>query len=103
MAGAPGKRYSLPNAEIMIHQPSGGFQGQATDIEIHAKEIIKTRARLNEIYAKHTGTPLDKIEAGMERDNFMEPEEALEFGLIDEVVTQRPEVPGDDDTAKSGK
>ena len=98
MAGSPGKRYSLPNAKIMIHQPSGGFQGQATDIEIHAKEIIKTRSRLNEIYAKHTGMALDKIEQGMERDNFMEPEEALKFGLIDEVVTERPDVGGEEET-----
>ena len=89
-AGAEGKRYSLPNSKIMIHQPSGGFQGQATDIEIHAKEILSTRARLNEIYVKHTGQKLDKIEKAMERDNFMTPEEALSFGLIDEVVEKRP-------------
>ena len=89
-AGAKGKRYSLPNSKIMIHQPSGGFQGQATDIEIHAKEILSTRSRLNEIYVKHTGQKLDKIEKAMERDNFMSPEEALSFGLIDEVVEKRP-------------
>jgi len=89
-AGAKGKRYSLPNSKIMIHQPSGGFQGQATDIEIHAKEILSTRSRLNEIYVKHTGQKLDKIEKAMERDNFMTPEEALSFGLIDEVVENRP-------------
>ena len=89
-AGAKGKRYSLPNSKIMIHQPSGGFQGQATDIEIHAKEILSTRSRLNEIYVKHTGQKLDKIEKAMERDNFMNPEEALSFGLIDEVVEKRP-------------
>ena len=89
-AGAKGKRYSLPNSKIMIHQPSGGFQGQATDIEIHAKEILSTRSRLNEIYVKHTGQKLDKIEKAMERDNFMTPEEALSFGLIDEVVEKRP-------------
>ncbi len=89
-AGAKGKRYSLPNSKIMIHQPSGGFQGQATDIEIHAKEILLTRSRLNEIYVKHTGQKLDKIEKAMERDNFMTPEEALSFGLIDEVVEKRP-------------
>jgi len=89
-AGAKGKRYSLPNSKIMIHQPSGGFQGQATDIEIHAKEILATRSRLNEIYVKHTGQKLDKIEKAMERDNFMTPEEALSFGLIDEVVEKRP-------------
>ena len=89
-AGAKGKRYSLPNSKIMIHQPSGGFQGQATDIEIHAKEILSTRSRLNAIYVKHTGQKLDKIEKAMERDNFMTPEEALSFGLIDEVVEKRP-------------
>ena len=89
MAGAKGKRYALPNAKVMIHQPSGGFQGQATDIEIHAKEIIKTRSRLNDLYAQHCGQPIEKIEAGMERDNFMTPEEALKFGLIDEVVSHR--------------
>ena len=89
-AGAKGKRYSLPNSKVMIHQPSGGFQGQATDIEIHAKEILSTRSRLNEIYVKHTGQKLDKIEKAMERDNFMTPEEALLFGLIDEVVENRP-------------
>ena len=89
-AGAKGKRYSLPNSKIMIHQPSGGFQDQATDIEIHAKEILSTRSRLNEIYVKHTGQKLDKIEKAMERDNFMTPEEALSFGLIDEVVEKRP-------------
>ena len=89
-AGAKGKRYSLPNSKIMIHQPSGGFQGQATDVEIHAKEILSTRSRLNEIYVKHTGQKLDKIEKAMERDNFMTPEEALSFGLIDEVVEKRP-------------
>ena len=75
-AGANGKRYSLPNSKIMIHQPSGGFQGQATDIEIHAKEILSTRARLNEIYVKHTGQKITKIETAMERDNFLTPEEA---------------------------
>ena len=89
-AGAKGKRYSLPNSKIMIHQPSGGFQGQATDIEIHAKEILSTRSRLNEIYVKHTGQKLDNIEKAMERDNFMTPDEALSFGLIDEVVEKRP-------------
>ncbi|WP_343562943.1 ATP-dependent Clp endopeptidase proteolytic subunit ClpP [Kiloniella sp. b19] len=90
MAGAAGKRFALPNSKVMIHQPSGGFQGQATDIEIHAKEIIKTRTRLNELYVHHTGQSMETIEAGMERDNFMTPEEAKAFGLIDEVVSQRP-------------
>jgi ATP-dependent Clp protease protease subunit len=89
-AGAKGKRYSLPHSKVMIHQPSGGFQGQATDIEIHAKEILSTRARLNGMYVKHTGQKLNKIETAMERDNFMTPEEAKAFGLIDEVVNKRP-------------
>jgi len=90
MAGAPGKRFALPNAKVMVHQPSGGFQGQATDIEIHAREILKTRARLNELYAQHTGQPLSAIEDAMERDRFLSPEEAKEFGLIDKVVEKRP-------------
>lgn len=99
-AGAKGKRYCLPHAKVMIHQPSGGFQGQATDIEIHAREILATRARLNEIYVKHTGRKLDEIETAMERDNFMVPEDAKKFGLIDEVVYKRP-VDGKDDSGKS--
>jgi len=89
MAGAGGKRYALPNAKIMIHQPSGGFQGQATDIEIHAREIINTRARLNEIYVAHTGQELAAIEAGMERDNFMSADEAKDYGIIDHVIQSR--------------
>jgi ATP-dependent Clp protease protease subunit len=89
-AGAKGKRFSLPHSNIMIHQPSGGFQGQATDIEIHAKEILKTRDRLNRIYVKHTGQELKTIEDAMERDRFMTPEEAKAFGLVDEVLAQRP-------------
>lgn len=89
-AGAPGKRYSLPNARIMIHQPSGGAQGQATDIEIQAREILALRARLNNIYVHHTGQGLDVIERAMERDKYMTAAEAKEFGLIDEVVTSRP-------------
>jgi ATP-dependent Clp protease protease subunit len=96
-AGRKGKRFSLPNSNIMIHQPSGGFQGQASDIEIHAKEILKTRDRLNKIYQKHTGQELSKIENAMDRDRFMTPEEAKDFGLIDEVVTERPR-PADDDS-----
>ncbi|MDA1309239.1 MAG: ATP-dependent Clp endopeptidase proteolytic subunit ClpP [Proteobacteria bacterium] len=99
-AGAKGKRYSLPNSKIMIHQPSGGYQGQATDIEIHAKEILATRARLNEVYVKHTGQPLEKIEAAMDRDNFLTPTDALAFGLIDEVVEKRPVEVGDEGAAK---
>jgi len=89
MAGAKGKRFSLPNARVMIHQPSGGAQGQATDIEIHAREILKTRAQLNKIYAERTGQPLEKIQADMERDFFMDPEEAKNYGLIDQVVNRR--------------
>jgi ATP-dependent Clp protease protease subunit len=96
-AGRKGKRFSLPNSNIMIHQPSGGFQGQATDIEIHAKEILKTRDRLNRIYVKHTNQDLAKIELAMERDRFMTPEEAKEFGLIDEVVSERPR-PSDEES-----
>ena len=87
--GAAGKRYSLPNSRIMVHQPSGGFQGQATDIEIHAKEILSIRQRLNEIYAHHTGQPIEKISDAMERDKFYVPEDAKAFGLIDEVVSRR--------------
>jgi ATP-dependent Clp protease protease subunit len=89
-AGEKGKRFSLPNSRIMIHQPSGGAQGQATDIEIQAREILALRARLNEIYVKHTGQPLEVISAAVERDKFLSPSEAKEFGLIDEVVTARP-------------
>jgi len=89
-AGAKGKRYCTPNAKIMVHQPSGGFQGQATDIEIHAKDILATRARLNEIYVQHTGRPLKDIEDAMERDKFLTPDEAQAFGLIDEVMVKRP-------------
>lgn len=89
-AGAKGKRYALPNARIMIHQPSGGFQGQATDIEIHAKEILNLRTRLNQIYCDHTKQSMKVIEAAMERDRFFVPEDAKKFGLIDEVVYKRP-------------
>jgi len=97
-AGQKGKRYSLPNSRVMVHQPSGGFQGQATDIEIHAREILALRARLNEIYVEHTGQSIDAIEEAMERDRFMSPEEAKAFGLIDEVVSTRP-APDDADGA----
>ena len=89
--GAGGKRYSLPNSRIMLHQPSGGFQGQATDIEIHAREILNLRARLNEIYVSHTEQDLKAVEEALERDNFLAPDEAKKFGLIDEVVTSRPD------------
>jgi len=98
MTGAEGKRFALPNAKIMVHQPSGGFQGQASDIEIHAREILATRAKLNEIYAKHTGQSIKVIEDAMERDRFMSAEEAKKFGLIDSVVERHEivadEVPG---------
>ena len=90
-AGAPGKRFALPHARIMIHQPLGGFQGQATDIEIHAKEILRLKQMLNEILAKHTGQPLEKIEKDTDRDFFMSAEEAKEYGLIDRVLTRRGE------------
>lgn len=96
-AGAKGKRYVLPNARVMIHQPSGGAQGQATDILIHAEEIKNLRSRLNEIYVKHTGQKLAEVEKAMERDNFMSPEQALKFGLVDEVVTHRKSTSKDDD------
>lgn len=89
-AGAKGKRFCLPNSRVMVHQPSGGAQGQATDIEIQAREIVSLRRRLNEIYVQQTGQSLDVIEAALERDRFMSPEEAKEFGLIDEVITSRP-------------
>lgn len=89
-AGAKGKRCCLPNARVMVHQPWGGFQGQASDIEIHAREILEIRARLNKIYARCTGQTLEVIEKAMDRDNFMPAEAAKEFGLIDEVVTHRP-------------
>jgi ATP-dependent Clp protease protease subunit len=90
-AGAAGKRFCLPNSRIMIHQPSGGFRGQASDIEIHAQETMSLKKRLNEIYSKHTGQKVATIEKAMDRDNFMSPEKAKEFGLIDEVIEQRPD------------
>ncbi len=88
-AGTPGKRYALPNADIMIHQPSGGAKGQATDIEIHTKHILHTKQKLNEILAKNTGQPLDVIIRDTERDNFMTAQQALEYGLIDKVIESR--------------
>ena len=96
-AGAAGKRFALPNARIMIHQPSGGARGQATDIEIQAREILALRARLNNIYVKHTNQQLEVIEAAVERDRFLSPEEAREFGIVDEVVTSRPKPDKDDE------
>ncbi|MDC0469050.1 ATP-dependent Clp endopeptidase proteolytic subunit ClpP [Candidatus Pelagibacter sp.] len=89
-AGAKGKRFSLPNSRIMVHQPSAGFQGQATDIEIHANEVLSLKKRLNEIYSKHTNKSVDEIKNALERDNFMTAEIAKSFGLIDEVVDKRP-------------
>ena len=100
--GAAGKRFSLPNSRIMVHQPSGGFQGQATDIEIHAKEILQVRERLNEIYATHSGQKVEAIADALERDRFYTAEEAKEFGLIDEVVNERPEILEDDDDSGDG-
>lgn len=94
-AGAKGKRYALPNSRVMVHQPSGGAQGQATDIEIQAREILKIRERLNNLYVQHTGQDLETIEKAMDRDNFMSAEEAKAFGLVDEVVTERPTAEGD--------
>ena len=88
-AGAKGKRYSLPNSRIMVHQPSAGFQGQATDIEIHANEVLSLKKRLNEIYSKHTGKSVDEIKSALERDNFMTADTAKSFGLIDSVVDKR--------------
>ena len=88
-AGAKGKRFSLPNSRIMVHQPSAGYQGQVTDIEIHAKEVLSLKKRLNEIYSKHTNKSVDEIKTALERDNFMTPENAKDFGLIDKVVAKR--------------
>ena len=88
-AGKKGKRFSLPNSRIMVHQPSAGFQGQATDIEIHANEVLALKKRLNEIYSKHTSKSVDEVKKALERDNFMTPEVAKDFGLIDEVVENR--------------
>jgi len=92
MAGTKGKRYALKNSRIMIHQPSGGASGQATDILIHAEEITKIKKKLNQMYADHTGQPIEKINDAMERDKFMSPEEALEFGLIDKIISTRADV-----------
>jgi len=96
-AGTKGKRYALPHSRVMIHQPLAGFQGQATDIEIHTKEILKTRDTLNELYAKHTGQPVDKIKNDTDRDNFMSSSQAKEYGLIDEVLITAKKKPEDKD------
>jgi len=96
-AGAKGKRFALPNSRIMVHQPSGGAQGQASDIEIQAREIISLRHRLNGIYVTHTGQSLTTIEEAMERDKFLSPEEAKVFGLVDDVMAARPPLPKDED------
>ena len=93
-AGAKDLRFALPNARIMVHQPSGGFQGQATDIMVHAQEILNLKRRLNDIYVRHTGQPLKKIEDALERDMFLTSEMAKDFGLIDRVIEKRPEEPG---------
>ncbi len=102
-AGQKGKRFALPNSRIMVHQPSGGAQGQVTDIEIQAREMVALRERLNMIYVEHTGQDLKAIEEALERDRFLSPEEAVEFGLVDEVVTKRPldNENGDDDSSSS--
>jgi ATP-dependent Clp protease protease subunit len=97
--GAPGRRFALPNSRIMIHQPSGGAQGKASDIEIQAREILKLRQRLNEIYVSHCKQPIEKIAAAVDRDNFMSAEEAKAFGLIDEVVDKRPDSTTDEKKA----
>ncbi len=99
-AGATDKRFALPNSRIMVHQPSGGAQGQATDIEIQAREILKLRQRLNEIYVKHTGQPIEAIERKLERDTYMSAEEARDFGLVDQVVEVRPAAPGASEAPK---
>ena len=98
-AGAKDMRFSLPNSRIMVHQPSGGFQGQASDIERHAKDIVELKRRLNEIYVHHTGQPYDVIENTLDRDHFMTPEEAVNFGLIDKVLTERSPTGGDSEVS----
>lgn len=98
-AGEPGMRYALPNARIMVHQPSGGFQGQASDIERHAREILDLRDRLNKVYVNHTGQKLEKIEEALERDTFLTADEAKEFGLIDEVINKREAIEGEENSS----
>ncbi len=101
-AGAPGKRFALPNARIMLHQPSGGFQGQASDIERHAQDIIKMKRRMNEIYVQHTGRDYDTVERTLDRDHFMTAQQSVEFGLIDRVISTRDDVDLDGSAAKTG-
>jgi len=91
MAGEPGRRFSMPNARIMVHEPSGGFQGKASDIERHAKDMAETRGRINRLYAEHCGRTLEEVERALDRDNFMSPEEAKAFGLVDHITTERKE------------
>ncbi|WP_425062601.1 ATP-dependent Clp protease proteolytic subunit [Pyruvatibacter mobilis] len=98
-AGEKDMRFALPNARIMVHQPSGGFQGQASDIEIHAREVLALRERLNQIYVKHTGQSIDAVQDALERDNFMTPESAKDFGLIDQIMENRPDASGDGEGA----
>ena len=98
-AGEKDMPFALPNARIMVHQPSGGFQGQASDIEIHAREVLALRERLNQIYVKHTGQPIDAVQDALERDNFMTPESAKDFGLIDQIMENRPDASGDGEGA----
>lgn len=100
--GAPGMRYALPHSQIMIHQPSGGFQGQVTDIDIHAREILRMKQSLNELLAERTGQPLEKIVQSTERDNFLTPEEALEFGLIDRILVSRKDIANDGKDKQNG-
>lgn len=102
-AGEAGMRFALPNARIMVHQPSGGFQGQASDIERHARDIIATKKRLNEIYAKHTGQSVEAIEEALDRDNFLSAEEAKDFGLVDEVIADRPNLEDEDEGVTTEK
>ncbi|MDX8407757.1 MAG: ATP-dependent Clp endopeptidase proteolytic subunit ClpP [Mariprofundaceae bacterium] len=102
-AGSKGKRFALPNARVMIHQPLGGFQGQATDIEIHAREILKLKESMNQMMARHTGQPLDKIAEDVERDYFLTADEACDYGLVDKVLTSRSEVPTDGGADEHGE
>ncbi|MEM7619659.1 MAG: ATP-dependent Clp protease proteolytic subunit [Pseudomonadota bacterium] len=95
-AGAEGMRYALPNASVMVHQPLGGFRGQVSDVQLHAEEMLRTKERLNQIYVKHTGQAYENVEKNLDRDNFMTPEQAKDFGIIDEIVEKRKETSSDD-------